>query len=195
MKNLKEALSSYKNIIKNDYEISTNQITYLKDNLVGNDTAISALKEYYKLSAKSQKDIYGIINNSYVVLPKKIENKNCLLVHGTVSPSQSKLFNTLKFKDRGLYMYELGQDNDTMKWLVEKRNTSENCKLVKEKYGYITICGHSPENGKVIGSEKNGFYKIDAGCGYKSKNAKLALFSLDDFSVYKYIDPKNNNIN
>lgn len=59
----------------------------------------------------------------------------------------------------------------------------------QKKYGFITICGHTPELGTIVRDDNKGFIRIDSGCGHKQKNSKLALFCVDDGSV-EYYDEK-----
>lgn len=72
-------------------------------------------------------------------------------------------------------------------FMLEERDNStyENAK----KYGFTTICGHTPELGRFIIDNNKGFVRIDAGCGHKQKDSKLALYCIDDGKV-EYFDEK-----
>ena len=72
--------------------------------------------------------------------------------------------------------------------MLENRE-NETYSLAKS-YGFTTICGHTPsEDGLIVEAPNMGFIRIDAGCGHKKKESRLALYCIDNGTV-QYFEEK-----
>ena len=133
---------------------------------------------------KEQQAIYSFLLDSYVALPQNINGKDYLFVHA-MPPKDPQMIRQMKQSKKGYRFKELTRDQ--YKFMLEERDNStyEQAKA----YGFTTICGHTPEFGKILIDDNKRFVRIDAGCGHKQKNSKLALYCVDDGKV-EYFDEK-----
>lgn len=133
---------------------------------------------------KERDDIYKFLLNSYVVLPKNIDDKDYLFVH-SLPPKDPQLIRRMKQSRNGYKITEL-TENQYMFMLQEREGSTY--ELAKAE-GFTTICGHDPQSGKILIDSKRGFVRIDAGCGHKNRDSKLALYCVNDGTV-EYFDEK-----
>lgn len=134
--------------------------------------------------AKEQQAIYSFLCDSYIVLPQNINGEDYLFVHA-MPPKDPQMISQMKKSKKGYKIEELTKDQ--CKFMLEERDKStyEQAKA----HGFTTICGHTPNYGEIIIDDNRGFIRIDAGCGHKQKNSKLALYCIDDGKV-EYFDEK-----
>lgn len=132
--------------------------------------------------ADEQNEIYQFLLNSYVVLPQTINDKDYLFVHA-VPPKELQIINQMKRKNRG-YKYTDLPFGKTGFMLQER---DESAYQQAKNAGFTTICGHTPSEGTIIRDEKKGYIRIDAGCGHKKGESKLALYCIEDDTV-EYVD-------
>lgn len=133
---------------------------------------------------QEQNAILKFLGDSYVVLPQNIEGKDYLFVHA-MPPKDCQMISNMKQTRKGYRLGELTRKQ--YRFMLEERDnkTYEQAK----KMGFITICGHTPEYGTILKDENKGFIRIDAGCGHKQKESKLALYCVDDGRI-EYYDEK-----
>ena len=150
----------------------------------GNTTIFDYLKGGRVSGVQEQKEIFKFLYNSYVVLPQNINGKDYLFVHA-MPPKDSKMIINMKQTRKGYKLADLTAEQYEFMLQERENSTYEQAK----KYGFTTICGHTPELGTIVRDDNKGFIRIDSGCGHKQKNSKLALFCVDDGSV-EYYDEK-----
>ena len=145
--------------------------------------------DFFKRNTQQQNDIYEFLNNSYVVLPQQINDKDYLFVHA-MPPKDINMLKSMKETGKGYRYNELSrQDYGYM--LQEKKE--ETYKQSKE-CGFTTICGHTSKDGEIVRNEEKSYIRIDTGCGFNRPNSKLALYCVEDDSV-QYINEKEENRN
>ena len=133
---------------------------------------------------KERDDIYNFLLNSYVVLPKNIDGKDYLFVH-SMPPKDFNLIRQMKQSRNGYKITEL--TGKQYRFMLQEREEST-YELAKAE-GFTTICGHDPQSGEILIDSKRGFVRIDAGCGHKNRDSKLALYCVNDGTV-EYFDEK-----
>ncbi len=150
----------------------------------GNTTIFDFLKGGRVNGEKEQNAIYSFLLDSYVALPQNINGKDYLFVHA-MPPKDPQMISQMKQSYKGYKITELTREQYGFMLEERNRSTYEQAKA----YGFTTICGHTPELGKIIIDDNKGFVRIDAGCGHKRKNSKLVLYCIDDGKV-EYFDEK-----
>ena len=147
----------------------------------GNKTIFTYLEQ---VDPSTRKKIYNFLLGSYVVLPQKIGEQDCLFVHAMPINDKAKL-EEMKQTGKGYNIMELTLKE--YRFMLTERE--EKTYKQAQKAGFITICGHTPTNGKIVNNKEQGFVRIDAGCGHKKETSKLALYCIEDDKV-EYIDEK-----
>ena len=159
-----------------DYEAN-----YLKIWLVYNGGK-ETLRSFYKLGhthgPKAPKAMYSFLYNSYVALPQEINGRDFLFVH-SMPPADPNFLSIMKQTRKGIRYSQL--TDDLASFMLEERH-SNSYKLAK-RAGFTTICGHTPNLGSVVIDNDNGFIRIDAGCGHRQRDSRLALFCFDNGNV------------
>ena len=136
---------------------------------------------------EEQDTIIDFLKESYVIMPKIINNKDYLFVHA-MPPNDMKVLETIKKQRRMLTFNELyysgnSRDGSLCEFILQERD-DETYQSATQAGFFKTICGHTPE---LYGIKKTQDYiRIDTGCG---NNNKLALYCVDDDTV-QYIDAK-----
>lgn len=150
----------------------------------GSTTIFDYLQGGRVKDAKEQHDIYSFLYDSYVALPQNINGKDYLFVHA-MPPKDPQMISQMKQSKKGYKLKEL--TSEQYKFMLEERDEStyEQAKA----HGFTTICGHTPNYGEIVIDDKKGFIRIDAGCGHKTKESKLALYCIEDGKV-EYFDVK-----
>ena len=165
--------------------IDNNEMSII-NNWLNHNGGDSTIFDY--LATKEQREIYEFLINSYVVFPEKIQNKNLLFVH-SVPPKDNNKILQMKNANKGYRAKDLTISE--MKYMLEKRD--DDAYWQSKNAGFLTICGHTPEIGKIESNKEKGYLRIDAGCGHgKGVNkgkTKLALYCIEDDKV-EYIDEK-----
>ena len=179
-----QELISEKGLI--DWELDTMGI-WLNSNK-GKTTIFDFLKGGRVNGAQEQNAIYKFLCDSYVVLPQNIKGKDYLFVHA-MPPKDSQMISNMKQTRKGYRFAELTREQYEFMLQERDKSTYEQAK----KFGFITICGHTPEFGTILRDENKGVIRIDAGCGHKQKKCKLALYCVDDGSV-EYYDEKETTV-
>lgn len=147
----------------------------------GNTTIFDFLKGGIVRGAQEQNEIFKFLYNSYVVLPQNINGKDYLFVH-SMPPKDPKMIINMKQTGEGYKLADLTSEQYEFMLQERENSTYEQAK----KYGFTTICGHTPELGTIVRDDNKGFIRIDSGCGHKQKKSKLALYCVDDDSVEYY---------
>ncbi len=150
----------------------------------GNTTIFDFLIGGRVKDVKEQNDIYRFLCDSYVALPQNINGKDYLFVHA-MPPKDPNMIRNMKQSHESYKFTDLTREQ--YEFMLQERDDStyEQAK----KFGFTTICGHTPEIGKILKNTEKGFIRIDAGCGHKQRNSKLALYCIDNDSV-EYFDEK-----
>ncbi len=136
---------------------------------------------------EEQDKIIDFLKESYVIMPRIINNKDYLFVHA-MPPNDTKVLETIKKQRRMLTFNELyysgnSRDRSLCESILQERD-HETYQSATQAGFFKTICGHTPE---FYGIRKTQDYiRIDTGCG---NNNKLALYCVDDDTV-QYIDAK-----
>lgn len=183
-RDFKEIVSA-KNISKKDINTITNWIN--------NNRGDTTIFDYIDTTEREQSKIFKFLYTSNVILSEKIQNKDILFVHAMpLSPKTTNKILQIKHNNKKYKVCDLGLDlkMDEIKFMVEERDAST-YKQYKNA-GFLTICGHTPELGKIQDKKNEGYIRIDAGCGHGrglNRAARLALYCIEDDSVV-YLDEK-----
>lgn len=150
-------------------------------NWIFSNKGANTMLQYLDLSEEEQIDIYKFLATSPVILPQKIAGTDYLFVHAVPETNEQLLKNGCTLEqvwDRDLIMHKLVQERD------EEYPYKNALRL-----GYITICGHDPTPNSIVHRPKDGYIRIDAGCGHKTKDSKLALYCIERDTV-RFIDER-----
>ena len=165
-----------------DFELDIMEIWLIYNK--GNTTIFDFLKGGRVKGVEEQKAIYSFLLNSYVALPQNINGKDYLFVHA-IPPEDPQMIHKMKQSKKGYKFKDLTRKQYLFMLEERDKSTYEQAKAC----GFTTICGHTPELGKITIDDNKGFVRIDAGCGHKQKKSKLALYCIDDGQV-EYFDEK-----
>lgn len=141
--------------------------------------------EYVK-TPKDHQEMYSFLMHSDVLLSKTIKGQDYLFVHA-VPPREESLIHDLHTTNRGYTVKDLKPEQYEFVLQSRDRKTFRDAK----REGFITICGHEPEIGSIVKDKDDGFIRVDAGCGSRNYNSKLALYCIDDGKV-QYIEEREN---
>lgn len=190
---LKEKIESdkkYNELVK-PLNIHSVYIAKLKNWIVHNKGERTLL-DFYSLDKDERNEIFKFLYESNVILPQKIGEQNILFVHA-MPPNNVELVKNICEQRKGLTVEELWNNHHSiMKFMVEQRVDNYDSELSNGTYylglnsGYLTICGHDPTLGKIENNLEEGYIRIDAACGQKKENSRLALYCIDDGNV-RYI--------
>lgn len=133
-------------------------------------------------SSKEKTDIYTFLSEAYVALPQNIKGKDYLFVHA-MPPKSVDMIGRMKRTGKGYRYSELSIEDARFMLEERKVETYENAK----EFGFTTICGHTPQYGKILEDPEKGFINIDTGCGYKLRRSKLSLYCIDDNTVEYFV--------
>lgn len=100
-------------------------------------------------------------------------------------PKDINLIENMKRDRKGYKIKDLKAEEYLFMLQERKRSTFNQSKI----NGFITICGHTANLGEIVRSKTEGFIRIDAGCGHKQSNSKLAFYCIEDDTV-EYIEEK-----
>ena len=147
---------------------------------------LKTLNDFFMLNQNEQDKIFCFLCESYVALPQRINNKDYLFVHA-MPPKDIQKIKKMKETGKGYTFLDLYEDPKEYLFMLQERtiSTYNNAKNV----GFVTVCGHTPSIGNITRNDKEGYIRIDAGCGKGSSKSKLALYCIDDDTVV-YIDEK-----
>ena len=139
-------------------------------------------------------DIYKFLLSAYVILPKKIKDRDYLFVHAMPPDDQQILYDIKRTKKAYTYL-ECSTDKklyNKMFFILQERD-KETYIQAKQAGFYRTICGHTPNyDGKIKRDMDDSYTRIDTACSYALEgwsSSKLALYCVDDDTV-QYIDAK-----
>ncbi len=184
----KKEFKKYDKIIK-EKGLSNWEVDVIGTWIVSNK-GYSTISDFLNLETnkkgKEQEAIYRFLVDSYVVLPQNINGENYLFVH-SMPPKELNMIRKMKQNGKGYKLKDLSLQQ--YEFMLQEREKSTYEQTNKE--GFITICGHTPTLGTITKDDKKGFIRIDAGCGHKQRQSKLALYCIEDNSV-KFFDEKEN---
>ena len=173
----------YKNIKSKG--VSLEEI-YIMNNWIKNNHGDKTIFSYLQdIEPSKMKEIYKCLLDTYVILPKRIGNEDFLFVHAMPINDKEKLEYMKKtgkgFKVSDLTTKEYG-------FMLAQR-TDRNYYQQAKEVGFTTICGHTPSIGTITNMKNEGYVRIDAGCGQRKENSKLALYCIEDNKV-EFIDER-----
>lgn len=188
----KSKIQSEKKFEKYDKLIKEKGLSKWEADLIGTwivlNKGYSTISEYLNLGAnkdgKEQEAIYRFLLDSYVVMPKNINGKDYLFVH-SMPPYDLDMIKNMKKNGKGYKITDLTPQQYEFMLQEREKSTYEEAK----GEGFTTICGHTPNLGTIDKDDKKGFIRIDAGCGYKQRMSKLALYCIENNSV-QFFDEK-----
>lgn len=158
---------------------------YFINNWIRENHGAKTLFDYLgNIQPRQMKEIYEFLLEANVILPQKIDNQDFLFVHSMPINDKSKL-EEMKKTGKGYNIMELSQKEYSFMLTERYKQTYQ----LAQKFGFTTICGHTPSYGTIINDKEKGFARIDAGCGHKKETSKLALYCIEDDRV-EYVDPK-----
>ena len=142
--------------------------------------------DFYDESEESQREIKEFLENSFIILPQEINGKDYLFVH-SMPPVEKDRNAYIKRENKGV-KYKSSNPFEINHVLESRKDSTY--KSAKD-VGFITICGHVSTPGEIVTNNEEGFIRIDAGCGNKEPNARLALYCIDDGTV-QYLEEREN---
>ena len=152
---------------------------------------------YRALPQNEQDSIYEFLLHANIFGQKEINNKKVLFVHAAPYPNQSVVD---IFKNTGEAFYKCSNEgniegrNKILGYCLQERDCEDAFKIWKDS-GYLTIYGHTPNDGKIKKDEENGCICIDCGCGHKNESSKLALYCIEDETVQLLDEKENDTVN
>lgn len=167
--------------IVNKSGLTKHDLTYI-DIWINCNGGENTIVDFIEKKPEEKKEIFNFIVDSYVALPQKIKGKDYLFVHA-MPPKDSKMLQKMRETGQGYKFVDLSQDE--YRFMLEERE-NETYKQSKN-YGFTTICGHTPNYGTIEKNEKDGYIRVDAGCGHRGDINCLALYCIDDDKV-EYIE-------
>ena len=160
---------------------------------------LDTFNEYCSSSQAEQEEIYRFLTERANIFGKKEMNGQKFLFVHAAPPYSGQLVEQIKdFEEVSCQCNKFSsvKDRDLMlSSCTEVRHESSKKELWEASFklwkdaGYRIIYGHTYKLGKIVENKEYGCTCIDAGCGQKAKDAKLALYCIDDEKV-KYIEPR-----
>jgi len=157
----------------------------------------STFDAFCDLTQEEQTKIYEFLLSANIFGQKEINDRKVLFVHAAPYPSQAVVD---MFKNMGDVVYKCSNKgninirNKILEYCLQERN-AENAFRMWKQAGYLTIYGHTPQNGEIKKNEDAGCICIDSGCGHKNEKSKLALYCIEDESVIFLDEKENDTIN
>ena len=171
--------------LKGYFDIPESEAKVL-ETFIGEREGSKLIEQFLKFDVEEQKKLALFLRNSYVALPKKVNGKDYLLVHSS-PPIDEKLIKEMKKTGKGIKYLDVSLEEKTI-ILGEEKADDLNYRNASEE-GFTTIFGNGEKNGKAKRNEELNAINIDANGGKDSRDAKMALYCIDD-DVIEYVEEK-----
>ena len=180
LKNCRKELSKCKKAVANimrTRRLSEAELEMIYTYSISN-RGFGTIYDYARCNFEEQKEIYNFLYDSYVTLPLEINGRDYLLAH-SMPPESLTRIKEMKKTGKGYWYKDLTVEETN--FIIEERGDGTYNQARNQ--GFTTICGHTPEMGRIVRDKQSGFIRIDAGCGHRKKNSKLALYCIEDDEV------------
>ncbi len=139
---------------------------------------IKTLQTFMKLNIDEQKDIFNFLRTSYVMKQQEVQGRKILFVHSRPPKDINIVKNLSQNNNYGVRANDLPPDEFYRMIWDRTDDTYFPCKAL----GMETVCGHEYEDNTTVVNKKEGYIRLDEGCGHGDAFS-VGLYCIEDNTV------------